>query len=67
MSIDDSVERVFRVQEMFDGIMPYMVPLMLLALVYFMIKKFKLSAQQMLVLIFALAVICYYTKLFVLV
>ena len=60
MSIDDSVERVFRVQEMFDGIMPYMVPLMLLALVYFMIKK-------MLVLIFALAVICYYTNLFVLV
>ena len=67
VSIDDSVERVFRVQEMFDGIMPYMVPLILLALVYFMIKKVKLSALQMLLLIFALAVICYYTNLFVLV
>ncbi len=61
VDLENTESTVLKVQDMFDGIMPYMVPLILLAIVYLVLKKYKLSALQMLILIFILAALSYFT------
>ena len=58
-------DKVFRVQEMFDNIAPYLVPIILVSALLWLIKKKKLTSTQILILIFGLAAICYFTKILI--
>lgn len=58
-----AITKVFKVQDMFDSIAPYIVPISLLALIYYLIKKKKLTPIQIMILILFISVIAYYTKI----
>lgn len=59
------VDKVFMVQEMFDNIAPFLVPIGLVAGLLWLIKKKHMTSTQILLLIFALAAVCYFTKILV--
>jgi len=58
-------DKIFRVQEMFDNIAPYLVPIGLVAGLLWLIKKKNMTSTQILILIFVLAAVCYFTKLLI--
>ncbi|WP_281693819.1 PTS system mannose/fructose/sorbose family transporter subunit IID, partial [Holdemania filiformis] len=58
-------DKIFRVQEMFDNIAPYLVPIGLVAGLLWLIKKKNMTSIQILILIFVLAAVCYFTKLLI--
>lgn len=50
---------------MFDNIAPYLVPIGLVAGLLWLIKKKNMTSIQILILIFVLAAVCYFTKLLI--
>jgi len=58
-------DKIFRVQEMFDNIAPYLVPIGLVAGLLWLIKKKNMTSTQILILIFVLAAVCYFTKILI--
>lgn len=63
----ESMESVVRVQDMFNKICPYMVPVLLLVFYLFLLKKGKFTSTKLLLLTFAIAILAYFTDIIVLV
>ncbi len=63
----ETMESVVRVQDMFNNICPYLVPILLLVFYIFLLKKGKFTSTKLLILTFVIAILAYFTKIIVLV
>lgn len=63
----ESMETIVRVQDMFNNICPFLIPIALLSIYIFLLKKVKFTSTKLLILTFALAIIAYFTNILILV
>ncbi|MCI5773065.1 MAG: PTS system mannose/fructose/sorbose family transporter subunit IID [Erysipelotrichaceae bacterium] len=63
----ETMDSVVKVQDFFNNICPYLVPILLVLFYVYLLKKHKFTSTRLLILTFILAIIAYFTNLFVII